>query len=148
MHGYYQGSSEVGLVMEWCGTTLADVIRSNSLVDLTDQASKLLDAAKGLMCLHTKHVAHGDVKPENFLIGPDGRVKIADFGSSRISATMATQTFAGSLHYAAPEAFEGKGSLPADIWSLGMVVYAVLTTKTPFAGKSMAELARSLPMPI
>lgn len=109
----------------------------------------------GLMACHNAGVAHRDLKPENLLLTPDGRVKITDFGLSRMSnhdggasvtaAEFAT-TLTGTLAYVAPEVL-GRHYDPfkADIWSLGCILYVMLTGKFPFgaaSGKSLEDLIR------
>ena len=95
------------------------------------------------VCLALEHarkagLVHRDIKPENILLTQDGRVKVADFGLSRTMAeSRATQAgvLLGTAHYIAPEQVEGKQSdHRADLYALGVVLFEMLTGKTPFSG--------------
>ena len=92
---------------------------------------KKRDVVRGLEYLHANGVIHGDVKPDNLLLGPDGRVQISDFGSARVVAqpasAVATAAFGGTPAFAAPECCAACGSLwravPAECWALGATLY-------------------------
>lgn len=93
----------------------------------------------GLHYLHTNEIAHRDLKCENILISQSGNVKLADFGFAtycvdRAGNRLLSTTFCGSTSYAAPEILSGipHDPKPADVWSLGVVLYAMLTSSMPF----------------
>ena len=90
---------------------------------------------------------HRDVKPANVLISDDGRVKVGDFGVALLaegSTDAGTATVVGTPRYMAPEQAQGKPSTPAtDVYSVGIVLYEMLSGDPPFTGKTVAELALS-----
>lgn len=121
------------------GTTLRDVVQARELAPKHALAivPSLCDA---LQYAHDKGVVHRDIKPENILMSTDGSVKIADFGLSRIlgsdsqqSSLTATHQVMGTPRYMAPEQMEGARGVDhrADIYSLGVVIYEMLTGELP-----------------
>lgn len=96
----------------------------------------------GLSYLHAHSICHRDLKPENILMDKFGRIKIADFGFARWMPSHIAETSCGSPHYAAPEVIRG-GSYagrPADIWSAGVILYALLAGYLPFDDPSIRVL--------
>ena len=134
------------IVMEYVeGTTLRDVINRGPLAP--DQAAQIAaDIAKALSAAHRAGVVHRDIKPGNVLITPTGQVKVADFGIARANGTSEglTRTGAvmGTATYFSPEQAQG---LPvdsrSDIYSLGVVLYEMVTGSVPFAGDSAVSVA-------
>ena len=100
--------------------------------------------AEGLACAHEQGIVHRDVKPGNIMVLPDGRVKIMDFGIARLhEPTVKTQTglLLGSPQYMSPEQIVGRPiDHRADVFSLGLVFYEMLTGVRPFAGEDIPEL--------
>jgi eukaryotic-like serine/threonine-protein kinase len=111
-----------------------------------DQAALLIaQAADGLAVAHAAGIVHRDVKPANFLVTPDGKVKVTDFGIARArGAASVTDTgmILGTPHYVAPEVAEGHEATPSsDLYSLGVVLYEALTATRPFDGETPIAIA-------
>ncbi|WP_102271505.1 Stk1 family PASTA domain-containing Ser/Thr kinase [Cytobacillus massiliigabonensis] len=134
------------IVMEYVdGQTLKQYIQQNSPI----QVEKVLDIMKQLTSAishaHQNHIIHRDIKPHNILIDRLGNVKITDFGiAMALSATSITQTNSvlGSVHYLSPEqARGGMANRKSDIYSLGIVMFELLTGRLPFSGESAVSIA-------
>ena len=130
------------IAMEYVsGSSLADAGRlpAERVVELGVQA------CAGLQHAHDAGLVHRDVKPANLLVGDDGVLKIADFGIARAAeSTRHTQagTLLGTAAYVAPEQIAGEDAAPAaDIYSLGAVLYELLTGRPPYAFSSLGQLA-------
>lgn len=99
--------------------------------------------ATGLQALHRQEMVHQDLRPENVLIDSNGLAHVIDFGATRVAGlaeTEGVQPMLGSLQFAAPEYFLGEqGDLRSDIFSLGVMVYFMLTKRLPYG----ADLARA-----
>ena len=137
---------ELYLVMEYVkGTTLRDRLeRSIPLPEFLDIA---VQCAEGLSAAHNESIVHGDIKPENIMIGPQGDVKLLDFGVARWAAAGQEATYlttdllplAGTVSYMPPELLLGRRTdHRVDIFSLGVVFYEMLTEQHPFLGPTMA----------
>jgi predicted Ser/Thr protein kinase len=133
------------IVMEFvAGTTLREAMRSSAIgpADALKIVPKICDA---LAYAHDQGIVHRDIKPENILLGVGGKVKVVDFGLAKITADeaselMLTQTGArlGTLRYMAPEQVDGVSvDHRADIYSLGVVLYELLTGQVPMGRFSM-----------
>lgn len=134
------------IVMEYVpGETLKELINREGPLPVrqaVDIATQICDA---LVCAHRNRIIHRDIKPHNILLTKDGRAKVSDFGIARAAAS-ATLTHSGSIvgsvHYFAPE--QARGSITdekSDIYSLGIVLYEMLTGKVPFQGESPISVA-------
>lgn len=125
------------LVMEHVdGPSLRDILRVRGRVRPAEALALLGPVAAGLSAAHAAGMVHRDVKPENVLTGPDGRVRIGDFGLARAAASASTtfgpDMFAGSPSYAAPEAVRGEAlDARADVYALGVMLYECLVGRTP-----------------
>ena len=126
----------LGIVMEWADQgSLADKLRTLSFDQKVKTALGICD---GLSYLHSKKVAHRDLKPDNVLLfGTDPLAKISDFGTSKVIQTMITNTsMAGTPKYSAPELMETgvKCGKTADIFSLAIILYELFSGLDPFPG--------------
>ncbi|MCL6449818.1 MAG: PASTA domain-containing protein [Acetobacteraceae bacterium] len=133
------------IVMEYVpGQTLKELIRRRGRLDVAlavDIASQICDA---LRHAHGQGVIHRDIKPHNILLTPDLKVKVADFGIARAGSPSITQagTVLGSVHYFSPEqARGGPTGAKSDIYSLGAVLYEMLTGRMPFEGETPIAVA-------
>jgi eukaryotic-like serine/threonine-protein kinase len=133
------------IVMEYVpGRTLEEETRAQGKLEAARVVDLALQICGGLELAHANGLVHRDVKPQNLLLRDDGVVKIADFGIARAAeATNLTQigSVLGTAAYLSPEQAAGEPvTAPADIYSLGVVLYELLTGRTPYDFKSLPEL--------
>lgn len=133
-------------VMEYVdGKTLKDIIIYNGKLGYSIAIDIAIQVAKALECAHKNNIIHRDVKPQNILVTENGDVKVTDFGiakSSTASTITNTTTIMGSAHYLSPE--QAKGTfidLRSDMYSLGIVLYEMVTGRLPFEGESPVTIA-------
>jgi eukaryotic-like serine/threonine-protein kinase len=145
---YDYGTDEVGpfIVMELVeGEDLASIVRRSGALPPRAAARLVAQAARALAAAHERGIVHRDVKPGNMLVTREGRVKVADFGIARAlseSALTLPGTTLGSVHYFSPEQARGELATPAsDIYSLGIVLYELLTGRRPWTGDTAAAIA-------
>ncbi|MFC9848224.1 Stk1 family PASTA domain-containing Ser/Thr kinase [Streptomyces sp. NPDC060223] len=138
-HGSY-----VYLAMEYvAGCTLRDVLRERGALQPRAALDILEPVLAALGAAHRAGFVHRDMKPENVLIGDDGRVKVADFGLVRAVDTVTNTTGAvlGTVSYLAPEQIEhGTADARVDVYACGIVLYEMLTGGKPHAGDSPAQV--------
>ena len=145
---YDAGETEDGrpyIVMEHVeGPTLADLMRERGRLSAAEAVGLAVQACRGLAHAHAAGLVHRDVKPQNLLLGPDGTLKVADFGIARAAETTAlTQagTVLGTAAYLSPEQATGEEVSPAaDVYSLGAVLYELLTGRLPYEFDSLVDL--------
>lgn len=134
------------IVMEYVdGQTLKQYIQQNSPLRVEEALEIMGQLTSAISHAHQNHIIHRDIKPHNILIDRFGNVKITDFGiAMALSATSITQTNSvlGSVHYLSPEqARGGMANNKSDIYSLGIVMFELLTGRLPFSGESAVSIA-------
>jgi len=135
------------IVMEYvCGKTLKDYVREKGKLDSREAIKIALQIGAALEHAHKNGIVHRDIKPQNILIGDDFTVKVADFGIARAvtstTITLAGSNVVGSVHYFSPEqARGGHTDAKSDIYSLGIVLYEMVTGTLPFEGDTAVSVA-------
>ncbi|PQD95908.1 serine/threonine protein kinase [Pradoshia eiseniae] len=134
------------IVMEYVdGMTLKQYIQAFSPIPVEKVLDIMTQITSALALAHQNHIVHRDIKPHNVLIDHEDNVKITDFGiATALSATSITQTNSvlGSVHYLSPEqARGGMANKKSDIYSLGIVMFELLTGRLPFSGESAVSIA-------
>src|SRR5579884_648633 len=152
IHDWGEARSDAGglptyfMVMEHVeGADLGDLIARRGPLPIPEALSYADAIAAALQAAHAQGIVHRDVKPQNVMIQPDGRVKVTDFGiARRLDLTPLTEPnmVSGTAQYLAPEQARGGATdARSDLYSLGIVLYEMLTGKTPFGGGSPVEVA-------
>ncbi len=135
------------IVMEYIkeGKTLKSLLKRRGYLTVPEVIDIMLQLTDGVAHAHDSYIIHRDIKPQNILILENGLVKIADFGIAiALNNSQLTQTNSvmGSVHYLSPEQASGKGcTIKSDIYSLGIIMYELLTGKLPFKGENAIEIA-------
>ena len=133
------------IVMELIdGITLKQYMEKKGILSWRETLHFSLQIAKALEHAHSRNIIHRDIKPHNVMILKDGSVKVADFGIARIASAQNTLTkeALGSVHYISPEqARGGRVDNRTDIYSLGVVMYEMLTGRTPYDGETPVSVA-------
>ncbi len=134
------------IVMEYIeGITLKEYIERQGSLRWKDAVHFTLQILKGLQHAHDKGIVHRDVKPQNIMVLADGTIKVTDFGIARFARSdqrTITDKAIGSVHYISPEQARGeKTDEKADIYSVGVMLYEMLTGKMPFQAESAVSVA-------
>ncbi len=134
------------IVMEYIeGKHLKELLKKRGKLTVSEVVDIMLQITDGMSVAHDSYIIHRDIKPQNIMILENGLVKITDFGiAMAMNATQLTQTNSvmGSVHYIPPEQASGKGaSLQSDIYSMGIVMYELLTGSLPYRGENAVEIA-------
>lgn len=146
MYDVGEDNGKYFIVMEYVnGKTLKSLIKKRGQLNLSEAIDIMLQLTSGIVCAHNSYIIHRDIKPQNVLILEDGIVKITDFGiAMALNNNELTQTNSvmGSVHYLPPEQASGNGStIKSDIYSLGILMFELLTGKVPFRGENAVEIA-------
>ncbi len=139
-HGMYY------IVMEYIqGKTLKQLIKKRGALSLAECIDIMLQLTDGVNVAHSSYIIHRDLKPQNIMIQDNGEIKITDFGiAMALNNTQLTQTNSvmGSVHYLPPEQASGKGAtVKSDIYSMGIMLFELLTGSLPFKGENAVEIA-------
>jgi len=142
------GVPAVFIVMEYIeGFTLRDVITEQGALGVNESLRYFTPVLSAMSAAHKAGILHRDIKPENILISKDGRVKVADFGLAKgaqlgKTLTVESSVILGSVSYLSPEQVErGLSDMRSDVYSLGVVLFEMLTGKKPFDGESPIQIA-------
>ena len=143
----YDVGSENGMyyiVMEYVeGITLKTYIEKKGRLNFKEAISIAIQVGRGIEAAHNKNIIHRDIKPQNIIISTEGKVKVTDFGIARAATSNTIHAdVMGSVHYASPEQTRnGYVDARSDIYSLGIVMYEMVTGRVPFDGDSTVAVA-------
>ena len=132
------------IVMELIeGITLKTYIEKKGQLTFKEAASIAIQVGRGIEAAHNKGIIHRDIKPQNIIISTEGKVKVTDFGIAKaVTANTISSDVMGSVHYSSPEqARNGFVDGKTDIYSLGIVMYEMITGRVPFDGESTVAVA-------
>ena len=145
----YQNKSKIFIVTELCtGGELFDRIKQMSRFSENQAAKYMLQIVSAVMHCHQRGIVHRDLKPENLLFeneSPDASLKLIDFGTSRIiNHEKKMKKLIGTYYYMAPEVIQGEYDEKCDVWSLGIILYILLSGLPPFNGRTDQEIASKI----
>src|SRR5438445_5300608 len=127
------------------GQTLKEIVEERGPLPVREAVELAIGVARGLAFAHSHGLVHRDVKPQNVLLNGDGKPKVTDFGIARsldVQGVTQTGTVLGTSHYIAPEQASGRPvDAHTDVYSLGAVLYEVLTGEVPFEGENFVTVA-------
>jgi serine/threonine-protein kinase len=146
MYDVGEDEGQYYIVMEYVdGKTLKQVLKQRGHLSITEVVDIMLQVTDGMAHAHDAYIIHRDIKPQNIMILSNGMIKITDFGvATALNSTQLTQTNSvmGTVHYLPPEQANGKGStIRSDIYSMGIMMYELLTGLVPYKGESAVEIA-------
>src|SRR6202142_1325159 len=157
VYDFGNDNGQLFIVMELVpGTDLKSLLRQRGRFTVDECIPLMIQACAGIGYAHRAGLVHCDVKPHNMLVTPDNRLKVTDFGIARAMAGISigerTNVIWGSPQYFSPEQAAGESPTPAsDVYSLGVVLYEMLTGTLPFIGSTVEGLARlhmeAIPIP-
>ena len=146
MYDVGEDDGQYYIVMEYVdGMTLKQVLKKRGHLSVTEVVDIMLQVTDGMAHAHDAYIIHRDIKPQNIMILSNGMIKITDFGvATALNSTQLTQTNSvmGTVHYLPPEQANGKGStIRSDIYSMGIMMYELLTGLVPYKGDNAVEIA-------
>lgn len=148
VHDFGYDEDHLFIVMEYVpGTDLNSLIKKKGRYSLEEGIPLIVQACKGLGYAHRAGLVHCDIKPHNFLVTPDKRLKVTDFGIARALASIhpseEQDVVWGSPQYFSPEQAAGNAPSPAsDVYGMGVIMYQMFTGLLPFTSKSASELGQ------
>lgn len=148
VHDFGLDQGHLFIVMEYLpGTDLKTYLQQHGRLSVSEALELMIQACQGVGFAHRAGLVHCDIKPHNMLVTPDQRLKVTDFGIARALASISPEEHHeivwGSPHYFSPEQASGQPPSPAsDVYSLGVILYEMLTGRLPFIASNSAELAR------
>ena len=146
MYDVGEDDGQYYIVMEYVdGKTLKQILKQRGKLSITEVVDIMLQLTDGMAHAHDAYIIHRDIKPQNIMILSNGMIKITDFGvATAMNSTQLTQTNSvmGTVHYLPPEQAQGKGStIRSDIYSMGIMMYELLTGLVPYKGDNAVEIA-------
>src|SRR5882724_11817277 len=131
------------IVMDYIrGESLETTLDRERSLDVARAINYTVQVLKGVEHAHAAQILHRDLRPANVLISESGVVKVADFGTSRLLEKSHATTVIGSPPYMAPEQFQGRAVLASDIYSVGVMMYQMLTGQLPYFSPNPAQLEK------
>jgi tRNA A-37 threonylcarbamoyl transferase component Bud32 len=146
LYDIIEAENKIYLIMEYVeGATLREILNELHYLDFQAALGIFIQTALAVEFAHNHGILHLDIKPENILVSPEGRVKLTDFGIAQfISESPETDKIKGSTHYLAPEALKGHYSTASDVFALGVVLYEMLAGENPFFSYDPEESFRKI----
>ena len=146
MYDVGEDDGQYYIVMEYVdGKTLKQLLKARGHLSITEVVDIMMQLTDGMAHAHDSYIIHRDIKPQNIMILANGMIKITDFGvATALNSTQLTQTNSvmGTVHYLPPEQANGKGStIRSDIYSMGIMMYELLTGLVPYKGDNAVEIA-------
>ncbi len=146
IYDFDQEDGQYYIVMEYVeGKTLKQLLKRRGSLTITEVIDIMSQLTDGMAHAHDSYIIHRDIKPQNIMILDNGMIKITDFGiAMALNSTQLTQTNSvmGSVHYLPPEQAAGRGStIRSDIYSMGILMYELLTGSVPYKGDNAVEIA-------
>jgi serine/threonine-protein kinase len=148
VHDFGLDEERLFIVMEFVpGTDLKSLLQKQTRIEVEETIELMIQACAGVGYAHRAGLVHCDIKPQNMLITPDQRLKVLDFGIARAMASIhpdeKVEVVWGSPQYFSPEQASGIAPSPAsDVYSIGVIMYEMLTGELPFIAPTSTELAR------
>jgi len=131
------------IVMEYVkGESLEAIVDRDKSLEIPRALNYAVQILRGVDHAHQAQILHRDLRPANVLVSESGVVKVADFGTSRLLEKSHATTVIGSPPYMAPEQFQGRAVLPSDIYSVGVILYQMLTGTLPYFSPNPAQIER------